>query len=140
MSENSAAEASEAEGSSASPAVIPSSDALKKVRSRSWRHPFGGSPYAALEDDQIATANERLKLQQRRLVASVAGAVAVLQIICADVVFILYAIKGVNWEIPTAAIQAWLAATVVQVIAVVLVITRSLFPNGPAEKGDAAEG
>lgn len=34
-----------------------------------------------------------------------------------------------HWQVPTAAIQAWLAATVVQVIGIVLVITRSLFPH-----------
>ena len=49
------------------------------------------------------------------------------QVIVANVVFVLYAHHN-DWQIPTGAIQAWLAATVVQVIAVVAVITRSLHP------------
>lgn len=53
------------------------------------------------------------------------------QVYCADWVFIQYG-KGNHWHIPVAAIQAWLAATVVEVIGVVIVITRYLFP---ARKG-----
>ncbi len=57
------------------------------------------------------------------------GAMALMgvQVITANVVFILYADHN-GWQIPAGAIQAWLVATVVQVIAVVLVITRSLYP------------
>jgi hypothetical protein len=35
------------------------------------------------------------------------------------------------WHIPALAITGWLAATVVQVMSVVLVITRYLFPHEP---------
>jgi hypothetical protein len=49
------------------------------------------------------------------------------QVIVADVVFVVYGFwKG--WHIPGSVISAWLGATVVQVIAVGLVIARSLFP------------
>ena len=34
-----------------------------------------------------------------------------------------------DWHIPGSTMNAWLAATVVQVIAVGLVITKSLFPS-----------
>ena len=51
------------------------------------------------------------------------------QIIVADVVFVLYATNGVHWVIPPAAISAWLGAVVIQVIGVVLVVTRYLFPG-----------
>jgi hypothetical protein len=78
----------------------------------------------------IKTANDNLRLVQRRRFANAAGVMAVLQVVCADAVFIAYASIGVNWKIPTPAILGWLAATVVQVIGVVLVITRSLFPTG----------
>jgi len=87
------------------------------------------NPQPALTDDEIKTENERLKLTQRRTIARVAGLAAVAQVVCADVVFVVYAARGVHWKIPTAAIDAWLAATVVQVIGIVLVITRSLFPT-----------
>lgn len=51
------------------------------------------------------------------------------QIGIADLVFYRYGSAN-GWEIPVSAIQAWLAAVVVQVISVVLVITRYLFPAG----------
>jgi len=51
------------------------------------------------------------------------------QIVIADGVFVGYAWAGRQWDLPVAAISVWLSATVVQVIAVLLVITRYLFPD-----------
>lgn len=53
------------------------------------------------------------------------------QVIIVDAIFFIYAIytMGKGEIIPTAAISAWVGATVVQVIGVVMVITRNLFPN-----------
>lgn len=51
------------------------------------------------------------------------------QVIIADVAFYLYAWLGRDWDVPPEAIGAWLTATVVQVVAVLLVITRYLFPG-----------
>jgi hypothetical protein len=49
------------------------------------------------------------------------------QVALADIVFVVYGF-GNDWHIPSQAIIAWLSATVVQVIAVGMVITKSLFP------------
>jgi hypothetical protein len=49
------------------------------------------------------------------------------QVLVADSVFLIYGF-GNDWHIPVEAIVAWLSATVIQVIAVGLVITKSLFP------------
>ncbi len=49
------------------------------------------------------------------------------QLVIADCVFVGYGF-GVAWQIPPNVIIGWLGATVIQVIAVVLVITRYLFP------------
>ncbi len=49
------------------------------------------------------------------------------QVIIADVVFVIYGTVNL-WNIPGGTIGAWLGAVVVQVIAVGLVIARSLFP------------
>jgi hypothetical protein len=49
------------------------------------------------------------------------------QVVLADVVFLIYGF-GNEWHVPPETIVAWLSATVVQVIAVGLVITKSLFP------------
>lgn len=51
------------------------------------------------------------------------------QVVIADAVFLLYGFWN-SWEIPGSTISAWLGAVVVQVIAVGLVIARSLFPTG----------
>jgi len=50
------------------------------------------------------------------------------QLVVADVVFIIYAWAGVHWKVPPAAISAWLGAVVVQVIGIVMVIVKGLFP------------
>jgi len=44
-------------------------------------------------------------------------------------VFIAYAWVGRDWDVDRGVMQAWLTATVVQVIGVVLVVTRYLFPR-----------
>lgn len=54
--------------------------------------------------------------------------VMVAQVFIADAVFIVYGFAN-GWDIPTGAIQAWLGTALVQVIGVVVVITRYLFPN-----------
>lgn len=48
------------------------------------------------------------------------------QITVADYVFYLYG-EANGWEIPMGAIVGWLSATVIQVVAVVVVIARGLF-------------
>lgn len=51
------------------------------------------------------------------------------QLVIADAVFVIYGYAN-HWRVPVSAIQVWLAATVVEVIGVVLVIVKSLFPPG----------
>lgn len=51
----------------------------------------------------------------------------VAQLFIADAAFYLYGFKN-HWAIPTAAISTWLAATVIQIVGVVLVIAKNLFP------------
>jgi hypothetical protein len=55
--------------------------------------------------------------------------VLVLQLFIADLVFIVYAWAGKNWNIPSPSIDIWLGATLVEVIGVVLVVTQYLFPK-----------
>jgi hypothetical protein len=51
------------------------------------------------------------------------------QFLIADAVFIAFAWAGEDWHLSTAVIDVWLAATVVQVVGIVLVVTRHLFPD-----------
>jgi hypothetical protein len=68
--------------------------------------------------------NQRL----RKYVANGALLVMLVQIVAANATFIWYGDTN-GWEISPAAISAWMAATVAQVVSVVLVITNYLFPN-----------
>ncbi len=52
-----------------------------------------------------------------------------LQLIVVNAVFVIYASKGYDWRPPEGVVQVWLTATFVQIVSVVVVITRSLFPG-----------
>lgn len=51
------------------------------------------------------------------------------QFLIADAVFVTFAWAGEHWRLSTAVIDVWLAATAVQVVGIVLVVTRNLFPD-----------
>jgi uncharacterized integral membrane protein len=51
------------------------------------------------------------------------------QFLIADVVFVAFAWAGMRWDLPAGVIEVWLAATVVQILGVVAVVTRHLFPG-----------
>jgi hypothetical protein len=51
------------------------------------------------------------------------------QLFLANAIFVAFAWVGEHWELSTSVVQVWLAATVVQVVGVVFVVTRHLFPN-----------
>jgi hypothetical protein len=52
-----------------------------------------------------------------------------LQLIVVNAVFVFYAGEGYDWRPPEGVVQVWLTATFVQIVSVVVVITRSLFPG-----------
>jgi formate/nitrite transporter FocA (FNT family) len=55
------------------------------------------------------------------------------QFFVTNVVFIVYAWAGRDWKVPDAVINGWLAATVVELVGIVAVVTRYLFPNRDRE-------
>ncbi len=66
-------------------------------------------------------------IRNRRRIANWAIGGMVFQLIVANAVFIAYALT-MGSKLDVGALQVWLAATVVQIIGVVLVITQYLFP------------
>jgi hypothetical protein len=119
------------------------------------RENAGPSICPALTDEEINLRGKRLELEKkeadlaqqrhaldtekdnRKLRKSVAnGALLVMlaQIAAANATFIWYGDTN-GWDISSAAISAWMGATVVQVVSVVLVITKYLFPN-PQKRRD----
>lgn len=61
----------------------------------------------------------------------------VVQLVLANGMMFLYAGLGVDWAVPNTVMQAWLAATVVQVVGLVWVVVHHLFP--PPRSGDQSE-
>jgi hypothetical protein len=51
------------------------------------------------------------------------------QMVFADLVFCVYAWAGKSWELSAGVIEVWLAATLVELVGVVAVVTRYLFPR-----------
>jgi len=51
------------------------------------------------------------------------------QLVVADVVFVLYFIVGVHWDLPEGVIYVWLVTTLVELVGVATVVTRYLFPR-----------
>jgi hypothetical protein len=67
---------------------------------------------------------------RKRIANHVSIAIAA-QVGVADGAFLIYGFWN-GWNIPGSTMIAWLSSTVVQVIAVGLVVTKSLFPSTPA--------
>lgn len=80
--------------------------------------------------DPVERQKQKVDLTLQRLVGYGGVALVLIQLGIANWVFIKYADHKGWADIPTGAIQAWLGATVVQVVALVLVIARSVFPEG----------
>jgi hypothetical protein len=59
------------------------------------------------------------------------------QFVIADAVFVAFAWIGRSWNLPPAVIEVWLAATVIQVVGVVAIVTRHLFPNRDRSEASA---
>jgi hypothetical protein len=75
------------------------------------------------------TQREKSDLKLRERYANVLLIALAIQLFVADGVFFLYACFGVSWKISEPIIGAWLGAAVIQVVGVVLVVTKSLFPE-----------
>jgi hypothetical protein len=81
---------------------------------------------ADLLGERVATEKENRKL--RFGIAIAALVVMVLQVLAANGIFAWYGIAA-DWAVPSSAVTAWLGATVVEVVAVVLVVVNYLFPG-----------
>jgi hypothetical protein len=81
---------------------------------------------AEMAGERVATEQENRRL--RFGIAIAALALMALQVLVANGIFGWYGVAA-GWAVPAAAIGAWLGATVVEVVAVVLVIVNHLFPD-----------
>jgi hypothetical protein len=76
-----------------------------------------------------ALASEVQNRQLRYPIAIGALGVMVLQVVVSNAIFGWYGDTNA-WDVSAAAISAWMGTTVVEVVAVVLVVMNYLFPNG----------
>lgn len=65
----------------------------------------------------------------RRRYASWLLVTMILQLVLANGIFVAHAWVGAHWRLEPAVVQIWLASTVVQVVGVITVVTRHLFPR-----------
>lgn len=77
----------------------------------------------------LALQDQANTLSLRRGIGIAAIGFMGFQLLVADAVFLIYGFYN-SWDIPAVVIDGWLAAVVIQVVGVVLVVARSLFPNG----------
>ncbi len=76
-----------------------------------------------------AVMTEKANRRLRNAIAVAALVLMALQVLAANGIFAWYGLAGA-WDIPSSAVTAWMGTTVVEVVAVVLVVMNYLFPNG----------
>jgi hypothetical protein len=82
-----------------------------------------------LQEIELKREYAKQEIELRRNYAVALLLILALQIVAADVVFWVFAETGDHWHLSDGVIQIWLAAAVVEVIGVVTVVTRHLFPR-----------
>jgi hypothetical protein len=91
--------------------------------------------------NQILTTAAEQAEQDRGLRKEISSRVfwaIVIQVGVADLGMLIFAVEK-HWDLATSIVNAWLGATVIQVIAVGLVIAKSLFPAGGINSSLASE-
>lgn len=84
---------------------------------------------AKLQEITLRGAYASQELDLRREYASRLLKLLAVELVVTNAVFIAFAWAGKGWNLETAVIDVWLGATVIQVVGVVAVVTRHLFPQ-----------
>jgi uncharacterized membrane protein len=106
-------------------------DGLQDTPDRSHQLPDGLMHLAEKEQAQKISLRQLFAEQEHGLRQKYADWILWLlgaQFVVADAVFVAFAWAGQGWDLPSGVVEVWLAATVVQVVGVVAVVTRHLFP------------
>ena len=80
-------------------------------------------------DESLRLKGAIQQLKHRQAYAMGLLWILVAQLVFADITFCLYASSGMHWRLPDTVVIGFLAAVVIEVIGLVFVITRYLFPN-----------
>lgn len=82
------------------------------------------------EQKRLEVAQSQADNRSRRRYSVLFPVVLIGQLLTADTVFLIYGYYN-SWRIPSSSIDVWLGASVVEVVGIVLVIVRYLFPPQP---------
>ena len=102
---------------------------LAEIRRRTSGAPrFDPMADAAIQKVQLEVQDARAVLGMKKRLGYAAFFAVGAQLLIADIAFVWYSWSR-GWNVPPEVMIGWLSATVVQVVGVVLVIARHLFPN-----------
>jgi hypothetical protein len=82
-----------------------------------------------LQEIELKREHSRQEIKLREKYAKWLLVILAAELVIVNVIYWLYAELGKNWNLPEGVIEIWLGATVVQVVGVVTVVTRYLFPR-----------
>jgi hypothetical protein len=82
-----------------------------------------------LQEIELKREHARQDIELRRTYAKWLLIILAAELVVVNAVFGFYAAVGEEWNVPEGVIQAWLGATFVQVVGVVAVVTKYLFPR-----------
>lgn len=138
MSEGEAAEAKGGNGGKAPPLSV--DEALQEVRSVLSSGVYSQAAETTTPEiyRYLAEREHKQDIELKLSYATWLRRALSAQLIIADGAFITFAWAGKKWDLGSSEIEVWLAATVVQVVGIVLVVTRHLFPERAAKRADAA--
>jgi hypothetical protein len=91
-----------------------------------WRRPKEAQPVYTMDYVRVLGGKQDLRL--RWIFASFGLAAMTAQIVIATIIFFRYG-DAVKWELPDGVIAAYLGSAVAQVVGIVMVMTKSLFPE-----------
>ena len=83
---------------------------------------------------EIENDHRKADLEIKKGLAKKLLRLMVVQLAITDIVFVVYAWVGMHWKLPIGAVQVWVGATLLQLIAIVHTITKSLFPNNDGKQ------
>jgi len=122
----------EDEQSGSGPEADPNRELIRQLvqRFRSGEAVDDGAELESLPGPEQLQAQDRQQdINLKKKYADWLLGAVVVQLIVANTVFVVYAWAGEHWDLDAVVIDVWLGATLVQVIGVVAIVTRYLFPR-----------
>lgn len=87
-------------------------------------------------DEHITRTDRAQDVRLKRIYANWLLGTLLGQLVVADTVFVFYAWLGRDWNLSAVVIDSWLAATFLEIVGIVYVVTNYLFPKRDGSSGD----